>query len=359
MQPAVSSKQQAKIICTFFFLISLAACCMLHASPIYAQSVSLGVYPAISHIISQPGKTVPLTFKLTNTGDPVIVRSRVDPFVAANEVGTVKRIDCEQTKIALCDSQKWFSALPSFFLNSSETQSIPVSLTIPKNTPPGDYTYTMLFSTILPPNAGKNGSRVSTQIGSNIIITVSNDGRITRQGRVVAFSALGGTSLGMGRLRMQLFDSFDTIPVLLRLENTGSTVIEPSTELVFSAPLFPTGVFNLPAQYVLSKSVRILKGNKTTKDANRLAFPASLILPRSLYLGRYTLKATISLAPGGPPIVVTTVFWALPIKLLSFLSLIGLILWLRRRGTWRNIILYINKSKAIIALHRFFRGKSP
>ncbi len=289
-----------------------------HPLPASAQSFYLRVYPPITNIIIRSGKGTTIPIKITNTGNPLVVTTKLVPFVPSDEIGGIRTIDCERVALALCQVTKWFTLLSGlklnegFFLEKNASKDIKMQLFIPKNTPSGDYTFTLLFSSHQAAEGTRTNAEIIGTIGTNIIVTVTETGEIPRNGQIVAFSPLGGLPIELGSLRMHLYDSFDQIPVILKIQNTGPTLIEPGGEIRLTSPVFPLAHYTIPIQYVLGHTIRLLL---TGGSSASLPGPTyTLLLPRSLYLGKYTLETSITLVPNGPPVTVKSVFLAFPFK---------------------------------------------
>ena len=330
----------------FIILLTIQASIFMLPASTLAQSFSLGIYPPITHVVIQPGKETTLNFKITNTADPTLLSSTLVPFTPADEFGGVKLIDCERTQVLACEGRKWFSftteknTRESFFINSGETQTLSVGLKIPQNALSGDYPYSLLLTAIMPNTIGeKTMSKIIPSIGSNIIVTVSPTGQLNRQGKIVAFSPLGGLRIDLGSWHTRVIDSFDDINLVMQIENNGQTVIEPTGEISLSSPFFPISRFSVSPGYILPKSMRTLLTQNTNSTTKTLS------IPRSIYFGKYVVKAQIAIVSGAPPITVSASFWAFPFKLI-LLCVVAIIVWL-----------YKNKRLVFYFIRRYYSGK--
>lgn len=302
----------------------------------HTSGFSLGIYPPISYVVIQPGRTTSLEFNLTNYGDPMIFTYQIIPFTVRDNIGRIKLVNCQEIHLLICDSPSWFSpedAQDTFFIKKNESKKINFRLFIPTKTQSGDYSLTILISPVAKPSTGKVISQTIPTLGANIIITVTSEGKLDKEGKVVAFSPVGAITINFFSKRIQLFDSFDVIPIFLQMHNSGKTVIEPTGEVYVDSFLWPRMRFPILPQFILAKSTRTLLVGKDVGNQNKET-NYSLILPRSFYLGRYQLTASLQVAPQSEnKILLASSFWAFPFKLVAFATLVSiLILWFNSRA---------------------------
>ena len=329
-----------KLIKFITIIIIITIINVIRPSPAQAQSVDLGVWPPILQIMMQPGKGITQVYKVTNFGDPMIISSSVVPFVPDDEQGNVKLVDCKVVEVIGCESLGWFSFQnanlelgQAFFSGSDRTQEVVLKVAVPEYAAEGDYYNTLLFTTQAPPALGEKRSRATATVGSNILITVSKDGNPTRDIKIVEFSALAKA----GRFTLPIFDSFEPIPVTLRVQNTGNAYTSVSGKIILSG--FPglKSNFSLIPQNILAGSTRLLSATpsaslRTSPSAElfiRRSFseggplPASLVLPQAFYLGRYSLEAAVENKDYDLTKTATISFYAFPLKIT--LNILGII----------------------------------
>lgn len=308
-----------------------------------AQSIDLGVWPPILQVVIQPGKSITQVYKVTSFGDPAIISSSVTPFVPEDEEGNVKLIDCKTVEVIGCESLNWFSLQnanlelgQAFFLGSDRTQEAVVKIAVPDYASEGDYYNTLLFTTQAAPGLGQKNSRAKVTIGSNILITISKDGNPTRDIKIVEFSTKNFFQLLTSHFSLPVHDSFEPIPVTLRVQNTGNAYTSVSGKITLSG--FPglKSNFSLVSQNILAGSTRLLSATPSAELNNpssnfslqsptsNVPSPTSLILPRGFYLGRYTLEAEVENENGMTKLVKIS-FYALPLKIIFWIVLIILI----------------------------------
>lgn len=288
---------------------------------VYAQSVSLGIWPPILQVMIQPGKGITQVYKLNNLGDPVIVTSSVVPFVASGEKGGISLIDCSKVEVIGCESLGWFSFQnanlnlgQSFFLGSGRTQEVVLKIGVPDYASEGDYYNTLLFTTQAPPAEAELKSRSTATIGSNILITVSKSGNPTRTINISEFT----TKKFFG---LPVFDSFDTIPITLKVQNTGTAYTGVSGKITLNG--FPglKSDHTIPSQNILAGNTRLLTA---TPSAKLSSSQSSLSLPKGFYFGRYTLEAKVE-NDAEQSRQAKISFYALPIKFVFYVLLTSIL----------------------------------
>lgn len=294
-----------------------------------AQSVDLGIWPPILQVMIKPGKSITQVYKVKNFADPVIVTSKISAFVPEEEA-TVNLIDCDKIEVIGCESLSWFSfenanlsLNDSFFLTTDRVQDLVLKISVPEYVSEGDYYNTLLFTTLAPPSGSENNVKSTAAIASNILITVSKDGNPTRDIRITNFTAKNQITVFGLPITLSLFDSFDQIPVSLKVQNTGTAYTAVKGKIKLSG--FPglQSYFTIPPQNILTNNTRLLIA---TPSANlipntKYEIQNTLLLPHGFYLGRYTLTAEVETSEG--QIKKATIhFFAAPVKfILVFLGL--------------------------------------
>lgn len=149
-------------------LIILLAVFILHyrVPTVYAQSITVGIWPPILQVMIQPGKSITQVYTLYNEGDPAIFSSMVTPFVPADNYGNVSLVNCTTLQVLGCESIGWFSFQnanlelnDSFFLGSNREQEVVLKISVPPYASEGDYYNTLVFTTQAPPGHTDSKSR--------------------------------------------------------------------------------------------------------------------------------------------------------------------------------------------------------
>lgn len=279
-----------------------------HSRVVGAQEVELSLSPSLHQIAIQPGKSTTVSYKLQNTADPATVSVKLLPFQPNGQTGAIKLGDhlTGPMKFSLGDSSK--SLDQAFFLKPKESSNIRLQIEVPEDAQEGDYYYSLLVQSEPPPTAeGVTQVRARASVGSNILITVTRTGEVEINGTIKNFS-----------VEPRIYDSFDTIPVNLTVENKGGNVIRPTSEITLKGFLGGRVKYDMPTSNILSHSSR-----------------QSTMVLRGFFIGNNKLSSTVSFGEGAPVLFAQTSFIALPIKffaiILALLIFILITLSLRKR----------------------------
>ncbi len=196
----------------FGFLISS----FVLADKVFAQSaISLSVSPPIFEAIIQPGKSVTMLFNITNSGGDTIITPQIYYFQAQGEDGNIELTGQK--------SPDWVGyADQPFRLNGKESLNFEVVITPPLNIEESDHFMTLIFETSTASDLlGQSASFYKSQIGSNILLTISKDGNPKMSAKILKFSA------------PKIIDSlFGTIEYKLIIENDGNSFWKPNGKIV-------------------------------------------------------------------------------------------------------------------------------
>jgi hypothetical protein len=303
-------------------VLSLTLCALSYPDHIYAQSFSLGVSPPLVEMVVQPGKTVTQNYTLINQGITGAIYTSVVPFEPADALGNISLIIPPTTnnqQLITNPWLRWFSLqnppiypLPgSFSLKTGESRELTLQIRVPETAEEKDYYASLLFQ-IAPgqPMIGASGTQIAGTIASNILLTVSSDGKPTKEAEVVDFST---PVKKIYDIRFMVYDAFDKIPFTLKLANTGASLIQPRGEIKI-INLFgqETTAFTIAPQNILVGSERqlFLKGNEAK------ALQEIIWEPKGLACGRYAAKLSLNFGDNGH-LSRTIYFWVIPWKLLG------------------------------------------
>jgi|APSaa5957512622_1039677.scaffolds.fasta_scaffold12184_3 hypothetical protein len=298
-----------------FFTTIVAIFSYLHisSSQAHAQTTSLAIWPPLLEATIQPGKTITQVYRLKNLGDDTTITAQVIPFSPADELGHVllKTVGTVPTvyffSLQNADLNK---SLPATFkLKGGQTQELVLKVRIPEDQSEADHYFTFLFSSNTIGLVGGSGATTQASIGSNILLTISNDGQPQRSAKIEEFKT------------NKFIDSFSSISFLLRVKNTGTTRFK-SIGQVEIKNTFKKTIATLPIREdnVLAGSIRSLTSEITpgVKEVHTPGVQWHPIFP----LGHYTATATITPQDSNLPISQTISFLVLPYKALLIILLI-------------------------------------
>lgn len=338
------SRINRRKLVTAIGVVVIVICLMSTSKNVYAQNTALGIYPPVTTITISQARQVEIPFQITNGSAPVQVITSIMPIASSDAYGGVKIVDCTRDEVGFCQNRIWFSGLKEqvtrtktetvivesiekngLFLAGNKTGSYSLSLTIPPDTPAGDYPFVLLLTTNNPLAGNKSAIHHRLTIGSLILITVAPDGKVDRKGQIITFSPTGGIPISLLSIHTMLFDSFDLIPFVTQVANIGKSHLEAEGEIAISGIMSPSITHKIPSTYILSNSIKTLKStakdivtNLPEADLNTY----SLIFPKSIYLGKYNVTGSIQLSAVTPAIGVQTSFIAVPYKIIGILFFI-------------------------------------
>lgn len=287
-----------------------------------AQSFSLSISPPLLKIMMKPGKTITQVYKLTNQGSDNLIKTNVSSFEPSDELGNIKI-----NSLTPISNQKsflsWFSfqnadlnLKDSFNLKSGQTQELVLKIKVPEDAEEKDYYASLLFQT---QPQGKiivsNTSQASGILTSNVLLTVSKDGKPPKSGQITELSVkkpfLFIKSGFFNHQPLFIFDSFDSIPFTLRVANTGRTVFKPIGSVkIFGPKQKEVEFLEILPQNILSFSSRklFLKGNQE-KPLREISWQ-----PRGLKIGRYQARANLILSGSSKKLKAEVSFFLFPWK---------------------------------------------
>ncbi len=277
---------------------------ILHSVPVArAQTFSLGIYPPIIEVMVMPGKSVTQTYTLTNSGDETEISTKIVSFKPGDELGNPQlqqsTINSQQSTIGFSFENADLALGEAFVLRTGESKQVILRIAIPAEAVEDDYYFTLLFAAKPASKLDFSGTGQVGVIGSNVLITVSKDGKPVKKGEIAQFKLLDCYFVRL--LDWCVKDSFDKPQLLLRVKNTGRTVWQPFGKLVTKGLLGQKWEQALLPDNVLANSVREI--NTATPSAS----PPFLI-------GPYEVKAAFNLGTDGKELTAATSFFALPIK---------------------------------------------
>lgn len=300
--------KKSKILVYIFFLFILFISCIYKNT--YAQTISLSITPPIVELIIKPGKSVLISYSVENRGDPTVLKTRVIPITTNNIFGLPVQDSYKKSPINFRLDNSNLSLSDARFTKSKDIFQYLLRISVPNETPEGDYYYS--FQVFSEPNYSL-GSQVTPRnqatISSNIIISVTNTGRLEAKGSIIKF--------GFISKKFPVFDSTEYIPVELIIENKGKNVFKPEGEISLTGNFGEKSTYSIVPVNVIAGSARIIPAtpsvnlncdNKKNKICTR---PFSLIL-KGFFVGKYSLKAKVQIANNKEPLIAEKTFYAIP-----------------------------------------------
>jgi hypothetical protein len=304
------------VIFIFYYLFFISS------KDINAQQVSLSLSPPLIETVIKPGKSILVAYTLVNYADPVILSTKVLPFEPKNNFGQIKIKEEFDGPIRFSLDNADFNLGQEFFLKTNDRQQLLLRIRVPEGAPEGDYYYTLLAETQPPTaQAEKTTSFAKATIGSNILITVNESGKIEIKPKIVIFEVLPRYSFSFFGKKINFFDSTDLIPLVLLVENKGKNLIKPEGQIILKGNFGEKAKFDIVPQNILSQSQRLITATPSAEiDCSTLSkikacqSPISLIMS-GFFLGFYQLSTSLIFGENSPQLSASTSFFAFPLKI--------------------------------------------
>lgn len=326
-----SMNKANKIISLILFIVLLG-----RLAPVsYAQMADLSISPPLIEMAIKPGKVVLIAYTLRNFGDPTVITSKVLPFEPKDENGNIKIKEEFEGPIRFSLDNNDIQLNKPFFLRTKTSQQLLLRMRVPEGAPAGDYYYTFISETQAPPSLDGNTSpRSKVAIGSNILITVTNDGSIEVKGRISKFNVTSQFTFPDIFNNLHIFDIGERIPIILTVENIGNNLIKPYGNITMKGTFGEAATYDLLPQNILAHSQRtILATPSAAIDCNddkyiRLCKASNSLVLSGFFFGKYQLSTSINFGENSGILNASASFLVFPVKLTIGLAVIFLIVFL-------------------------------
>lgn len=279
--------------------------------PIFAQTLSISIYPPIYEVIMIPGKSVTQTFEIANNGQDGMAAIYLVPFRPQGEEGSVA-LDEENIVNSSSPYAQWFSIISpvsnfgeKFYIAGGQTKSISVKLSPPENAAEKDYYFTLIYEldNEIPQNMITTGSKNRARIGANILISLSENGTPLKNPEIVEFSA------------PKIIDSLGKLDFKIRIGNRGTYVFKTNGQIDIKPTLGPSEALDIAPFNVAANSIR----NIPCLDNEEIG---DCVSRNKVFLGIYKSTLEISADGSSPAQSATTVTIAFPFSILLTAALI-------------------------------------
>lgn len=295
--------------------------------PAYAQQFTLSLSPPLLELIIKPGKSILIAYTLENLGDPTYLNAKVVSFEPQDNLGNIRLKERADGPIRFSLDNSQIDLNQPFFLKTRQKEQLLLRIKAIDGASEGDYYYTLLVSS--QPREVREGESIGAaraSLGANILITVTESGKIQNKGKVAIFEVLPRWRLNLGKKSLNLFDSNDKIPLILVIENKGKNLIKPQGEIVLTGSFSTKAKYEVLPQNILAESQRLIAATPSAEI--EIKKPASLVLS-GFFLGSYKLSTSVNFGPGTSTLTASTSFIALPLKfILGLIVAIIVIGWL-------------------------------
>lgn len=277
-----------------------------------AQTFSLSISPPLLELMIMPGKSYTQIYSLTNSGQTLTLTPSISAFAPDGPKGNLKftsQPDASQAlSFTFADSRLQLNQ--PFILEAKETKEISLKITASPTAPEKDYYFTLLFSSRPAGGRTNTGSQAAGVIGTNILITVSQNGQPVKKGEIEEFKLTNCYIQNL--LGWCLLDSFSQPKYAIRLKNTGKTFWKPFGQITAK------GLFNQEWQNELRPDNILAFSEREISLATPSAQPSFLI-------GSYRTSLEFQTDQEGEKISNTLVFFSMPVKGITALLLIAVL----------------------------------
>jgi len=306
---------------------------------IFSQQISLSISPPLIETVIKPGKSILIAYTIINYADPAILTAKVLPFEPKNNFGQIKIKEEFEGPIRFSLDNSNLQLGQSFFLKTNDREQLLLRIRVPEGAKEGDYYYTLLVeSQPQTSQTEKTASFAKATIGANILITVTDSGKIEIKPKIVLFEVLPRFRFSFLGRKINFFDSTDPVPLILIVENRGKNLIKPQGQIVLKGNFGEKAKFEIVPQNILSQSQRLIQASPSAEidcfPSSKLKAcqsPVSLIIS-GFFVGFYRLSTAIIFGENSPQVSAATSFFAFPIKIFFGLILaLIIILFLLKR----------------------------
>lgn len=282
---------------------------------------AFSISPPLLELNANPGETINAEIKLTNvSAGPLSMSAQTNDFGSKNETGEPNIIfDTDKNTSDRYTLKSWITTPKEFTLQSKQTLSLIVPITVPQNAEPGGH-YAVVRFTGSSPAASPQQVALSASIGSLILLKVSGD--IRQDAKVEDFYTAAPN--------FEKTSFFESSPVafVTRIKNQGNLHIKP------------TGTVTIKDMFGKEVAAHRINGDPSKEKEQ----PGS-ILPQSVrrfdavhkegLFGRYTATMKLEYADG-KTLEKSTQFWVIPYRaiivgiLILVILVTGLVMGVKR-----------------------------
>ncbi len=296
--------------------------------PVHAQQVALSLTPPLIETVIKPGKSIVIAYTIANGGDPLIMSTNISRFKPVGIDGGVELENTKDGPIRFNLENSDIQLGKAFFVKNGKGQQLLLKIRVPEGTPDGDYYYTFYAQNELGRlPEGQPSALTQARIGSHILITVTQSGVIDVNGGIGDFHINPRYTLKLFGRTYRIVESTDVIPVDLIVQNTGHTLAKPQGTITLRGSFGEKAEYTLIPQNILSMSSRRIHASPSAELRLRdggARTDASLHI-NGFFVGKYILGANVDFGDKTQADSATTVFFAIPYKLISaFILVCGL-----------------------------------
>lgn len=275
-----------KIVIFYCFVCNLFIWNLVFAESLSAQTLGLSISPPINEIMIIPGKNVTQNYTVSNNGIDGYASIFIVPFKAEGEDGKIS-LNEEDTITANSPYASWFSiASPNiklgekFYIRQGEATVISLKISPPSDAPEKDYYFTIIYQLESDYSSGfrATGSTNQARVGSNLLISLSENGVPEKNFEISEFSA------------PKFIDSLGKLKFNVRIKNNGLYLFKSNGNISIKSTFNQGENLEIAPFNIISGSTRNIP---CIKEENIFACESS----KKVFLGIY--KSTLKVSPDG------------------------------------------------------------
>lgn len=296
-------------------ILLIVMCAVFSPLLVNAQQIDLTVIPPVLEVLIKPDTQILIPYTVTNRADSIGLRPLIKTFSVVKRGEAVAYESIKKLPIKATFIDESSETVDAFTLAKGSAKKIFLQLGIPSSAPEGDYQLSFMVETQPESLDRQYGARIRSQVASPLLITVTKTGKTQVVGAISAFEIAGN-----------IFDSFDAIPITLRVQNKGRNVLNAGGTLNVRGSFGESASYPLQNRNILAGSERLM--------ITKLAESDSTLVLKGFFMGRYGISASVTLADGTVQLNKSTSFFAFPFKiiLLAVLGSFIVLMLLRKRG---------------------------
>lgn len=292
-----------------------AICCFLYTvfsgfTSVNAQQIDITVMPPNTELLIKPGAQVRIPYMITNRADNISLRPLIQTFSISNEGKTIMQGPIKDGPFQFVFLENETTIMDGFSLSKGSSKKVLLSVTVASETKEGDY-YVAFIIESQPEYLDKQYSvRIKAQIASPLLITVTKTGKTQVKGTISDFKVAG-----------RFFDSFDPIPISLKVRNDGKNVVHADGTITVRGFFGEKATYPIRGSNILTNSERRLETKLSQENYSAVL--------KGFFIGKYNVTTSVLLSDGTVQLNESTNFYSFPLKII-LLAALGSVLGLKR-----------------------------
>ncbi|MCL5970368.1 MAG: hypothetical protein M1450_02630 [Patescibacteria group bacterium] len=308
----------------FFIFIFHLSFLIFHLDKAKASSFALSVFPPVFQIEAKAPATVKSELELENLSDENLSLQILLREFEPKENGGISYLQKGKTrgedpkildKISILDKEE---KLDSLKIAAKQKKKLTLIIDIPKDEPPSDYYFSIIFSSKGQDEKEKTSSRTEAGIATNVLLSIGEKGKT--QGLIEEFNA-------------PFFLEKGPVPFTLKIRNNSKHFIVPKGGIIIKN-MFGQEIGKvdlLPSNVLVDSTREFTDSLRSTQD--------KVMWQENFLLGLYTANLKVALSENGPILSRTIHFFAFPFQGVVglFIALLIILLVRERIKRYRKV----------------------